>query len=135
MADALADLAACIFCLRPSAGPLVASNDLAVAFHDAFPLSRGHCLIVPRRHEPDFLALTPQEQAAIWALLPVVRASIDGRGAPDGYNIGINVREAAGQTVAHAHVHVIPRFNGDVPDARGGVRWVIPSKARYWNIP
>ncbi len=125
----------CAFCLRLATGPLVASNELAFAFEDGFPVSRGPCLIVPRRHEPDFLALTPEEHGAIWALLPAVRASIEINGRPDGYNIGINAGEAAGQTVAHAHMHLIPRNTGDVPDARGGVRWVLPAKARYWDTP
>jgi diadenosine tetraphosphate (Ap4A) HIT family hydrolase len=123
----------CVFCDRISGGDVVAANDLAIAFPDSFPLSDGHCLIVPRRHEADFLALTPAEQAAVWALLPTVVAHIAVNGRPDGYNIGINVGEAGGQTIAHAHLHVIPRRRGDVPDPRGGVRWVIPSNARYWT--
>ena len=109
------------------------ANDLAVAFLDAFPLSAGHCLVVPPRHEPDFLALTQAEQVAIRALVPAVRRHIEVTGGPAGYNIGINVGEAAGQTVAHAHLDVIPRHEGDVPDPRGGVRWVIPAKAKYWE--
>jgi diadenosine tetraphosphate (Ap4A) HIT family hydrolase len=123
----------CVFCDRLTRGDLVAENDLAVAFPDAFPLSDGHCLIVPRRHEADFLALTEDEQAAIWALLPVVRSYIEAHRTPDGYNIGINAGEAAGQTVAHAHLHMIPRYRADVPDPRGGIRWIIPTKARYWQ--
>jgi diadenosine tetraphosphate (Ap4A) HIT family hydrolase len=123
----------CVFCDLITRGDFVASNDLAVAFHDAFPLNEKHCLVVPRRHEPDFLALTPEEQAAIWALVPVVRRHIEASGMPDGYNLGVNVGEAAGQTVAHAHLHVIPRRLGDVPDPRGGIRSVIPAKARYWE--
>ncbi len=111
----------------------MAENDLAVAFADAFPLSLGHCLVVPRRHEADFLALTSQEQAAVWALVAPVRRSIEGDRVPDGYNIGINVGEAAGQTVVHAHLHVIPRYRGDVADPRGGIRWIIPARARYWE--
>jgi len=113
----------------------VAVNEHAAAFPDAFPLNSGHCLIVPRRHEADFLALSWDEQGAIWALIPAVRRHIEGSVVPDGYNIGINVGEAAGQTVAHAHLHLIPRFRADVPDPRGGIRWVIPSKAQYWVKP
>lgn len=114
-------------------GSLVAENELAVAFPDAFPLSPGHCLLIPKRHEPDFLALTPEEQAAVWALVAPVCRHIEAGGMPDGYNIGINVGEAAGQTVAHAHLHVIPRKQGDVADPRGGIRWVMPARARYWE--
>ena len=123
----------CAFCDWLADGEFVAANDLAAAFLDAFPLNPGHCLIVPRRHESDFLALTENEQSAIWGLLPAVRRHVESRGIPDGYNIGINVGEAAGQTIAHAHVHVIPRFHSDVSDPRGGVRWVVPAKARYWE--
>jgi diadenosine tetraphosphate (Ap4A) HIT family hydrolase len=123
----------CVFCHRLAGGELVAENDLAIGFRDAFPLSPGHCLIVPRRHEADFLALTPEEQAAVWALVAPVRRSIESEWMPDGYNIGVNVGEAAGQTVAHAHLHVIPRYHGDVPDPRGGVRWIIPARAPYWE--
>ena len=124
---------ACAFCSRLAGGELIAQNDLAAAFLDAFPLSPGHCLVVPRRHEPDFLALTPKEQTAAWALVASVRQHIETSRIPDGYNIGINVGEAAGQTVAHAHLHVIPRYHGDVADARGGIRWIIPARARYWE--
>lgn len=123
----------CVFCDRLSGGDLVVANDLAIAFLDAFPLSVGHCLVVPRRHEADFLALTAAEHTAIWALVPAVLRYIEANSAPDGYNIGINIGEAAGQTVAHAHLHVIPRHRGDVADPRGGVRWIIPAKARYWE--
>jgi diadenosine tetraphosphate (Ap4A) HIT family hydrolase len=125
----------CVFCNRLAAGDFVVANDLAVAFLDVFPLSVGHCLVIPRRHEPDFLALSSEEQAAIWSLVSAVRRHIETKDMPAGYNIGINVGEAAGQTVAHAHLHVIPRHQGDVPDPRGGIRWVIPAKAKYWETP
>ena len=123
----------CVFCDRMVVRDCVAANDLAVAFFDAFPLSVGHCLVVPRRHEPDFLALTLEEQVAIWALVPAVRRHIETKDVPAGYNIGINVGEATGQTVAHAHLHVIPRHQGDVPDPRGGIRLILPAKAKYWE--
>jgi diadenosine tetraphosphate (Ap4A) HIT family hydrolase len=124
----------CLFCERLAAGDLVAENGLAGAFFDGFPLSPGHCLAVPRRHEPDFLALSAEEQTAVWALVPPVRRRIESDGRPDGYNIGINVGEAAGQTVSHAHLHVIPRYRGDVVDPRGGIRLIIPARARYWEV-
>jgi diadenosine tetraphosphate (Ap4A) HIT family hydrolase len=123
----------CVFCNQVLSGELVAKNDRAVAFLDAFPLSPGHCLVVPRRHEADFLALTHEEEAAVWALVGSVRRHIEADRTPDGYNIGINVGEAPGQTVAHVHLHVIPRYLGDVPDARGGIRWIIPARAAYWE--
>jgi diadenosine tetraphosphate (Ap4A) HIT family hydrolase len=120
----------CPFCARLKQGPLVASNALAAAFGDKFPVTDGHCLIVPRRHVADFFELAREEQSAIWQLLPSVRDSLAA--AADGFNVGVNVGASAGQTVPHAHVHVIPRRHGDVPDPRGGVRWVVPAKAAYW---
>lgn len=124
----------CVFCERIARAELLISNDLAAAFHDGFPLNPGHTLIVPRRHEADFLALTAEEQQAIWALVGPARQLIEEAGTPPaGYNIGVNVGAAAGQTIDHAHLHVIPRHRGDVEDPRGGVRWVIPSLAAYWS--
>ena len=123
----------CVFCERLTAQDVVAANEFAVAFPDAFPLNEGHCLIVPRRHEPNFFALSADEQAAIWGLVDAVRCHVEATRMPDGYNLGVNVGEAAGQTVLHAHLHVIPRYRHDVPDPRGGIRWVIPAKAQYWE--
>jgi diadenosine tetraphosphate (Ap4A) HIT family hydrolase len=110
----------------------MAENDLAVAFKDGFPVNPGHTLIVPRRHVERFFELTAEEQAALWRLLPELKQRLDARHAPAGYNVGLNVGEAAGQTVGHAHVHLIPRYAGDVEDPRGGVRWVVPARAKYW---
>jgi diadenosine tetraphosphate (Ap4A) HIT family hydrolase len=120
-------------CEHASGRELVASNALAAAFADGFPLTLGHTLIVPHRHESDFLVLSSAEQAAVWALVPDVCKHIEAYLRPDGYNIGVNIGEAAGQTVGHAHLHVIPRYWGDVEDPRGGIRWIIPAKARYWK--
>lgn len=122
----------CIFCAPRSAADLLAANDLAVAFPAGYPVSPGHALIVPRRHEPDFFGLTAEEQAAVVALVNPVRARLDERHRPDAYNLGVNAGKAAGQTILHAHLHVIPRFTGDVAEPRGGVRWVLPDTARYW---
>lgn len=122
----------CIFCRRRSASDLLAGNDLALAFLAGFPVSPGHALIVPRRHEPDFFALTAEEQAGVVALVNPVRAALDERYSPDAYNLGVNIGKAAGQTIQHAHFHVIPRYAGDVAEPRGGVRWVLPDTARYW---
>ena len=112
---------------------MLARNDSAVALVDSYPVSPGHTLIVPIRHEPNFFALYPAEQAAVYALLSQVKSLIDEHHEPDGYNVGLNIGRAAGQTVDHAHVHVIPRYNGDVADPRGGVRWVLPANAAYWE--
>jgi diadenosine tetraphosphate (Ap4A) HIT family hydrolase len=122
----------CIFCERLHAPGLLAGNDLAAGFLAGFPVSRGHALIVPRRHEPDFFSLTQAEQVAMLGILGQVRSRIDDRFSPDAYNLGVNAGKAAGQTVLHTHLHVIPRYAGDVDEPRGGVRWVLPATARYW---
>ncbi len=123
----------CVFCDRLTAGDLVVENELAAAFPDAFPLTRGHTLVVPRRHEADYFALTADEQGAMWRLANAVRQRIERELHPGGYNLGVNVGPAAGQTVGHVHIHLIPRYAGDVDDPRGGIRWIIPAKARYWE--
>lgn len=109
----------------------VARNDRAFALRDRFPVSPGHTLVIPRRLVATWFDATPEEHAAIFALVDEVKRQIDAELHPDGYNIGINAGEAAGQTVMHLHVHVIPRFRGDVDDPRGGVRHVIPGKGNY----
>jgi diadenosine tetraphosphate (Ap4A) HIT family hydrolase len=111
----------------------ILSADLVFAFADAYPVTPGHTLIVPRRHASSLFDLAPDEYQAMWALLPLVRTHIESTRTPDGYNIGLNEGPAAGQTVEHVHLHVIPRYAGDVPDPRGGVRWVIPQHAPYWE--
>ncbi len=125
----------CPFCNRIAASQFIQEDSLALALPDAYPVSPGHTLIVPRRHVQDFFDLTAEEQAAVWTLVQSVRQHIEKDRLPDGYNLGINVGKAAGQTVAHAHLHVIPRYTGDVEDPRGGIRWIIPSKAPYWRTP
>ena len=123
----------CPFCQRLQLRDVIAAVGDAVAFPDAYPVSAGHTLVVPARHVSDFFALSNAEQADVWSLVAVVRDELDERLHPAGYNIGINNGRAAGQTVDHAHVHVIPRFPNDVEDPRGGVRWVLPEKADYWT--
>ena len=119
------------FLERP-ASEHVARNALAFAIRDAFPVSPGHTLVVPFRLVPTFFDATPEEQAAVIELVRVVKDQLDALDPrPDGYNVGFNAGLAAGQTVMHLHVHVIPRYAGDVPDPRGGVRYVIPAKANY----
>lgn len=105
----------------------------AVAFRDGFPLAEGHTLVIPRRHVASLFDLPDEERAAVWALVAQVRERLAAELAPDGFNVGLNDGVAAGQTVMHAHVHIIPRRVGDVADPRGGVRWVLPAKATYWN--
>lgn len=129
-------MADCPFCLIVSGQSdvkLVAESEHSVAFEDLYPLSQGHTLVVPRWHEVDLFQLEKDERTDAWRLLDVVQQQLVERLKPDGFNIGVNVSDAAGQTVAHAHIHLIPRFHGDVEDPRGGVRWVIPDKAPYWE--
>src|SRR6185503_10946131 len=102
-----------------------------VGFWDAFPVSPGHALIVPTRHVATWFEATREERAALAEATELARQEILRRHEPQGFNIGINAGEAAGQTVFHLHVHVIPRYTGDVPDPRGGVRGVIPSRRNY----
>lgn len=123
----------CVFCERISLGDMVLQTDFAVAFLDKFPVSPGHMLILPRRHETDFFRLPEEEQKEIWGLIDLTRKHLEKKYSPDGYNIGINAGKAAGQTVAHAHLHIIPRYLGDVDDPRGGIRWVLPLQAPYWE--
>jgi diadenosine tetraphosphate (Ap4A) HIT family hydrolase len=109
----------------------LASNSSAFAIVDSFPVSPGHALVVPRRVIGTWWETTDEERADMLALIDVVKGQLDERMHPDGYNIGLNVGAAAGQTVEHLHVHVIPRYRGDVPDPSGGVRQVIPGESRY----
>lgn len=124
----------CPFCdLLPSS--VVEQNELAVAIRDRYPIAEGHTLVVPRRHVESLFDLGPGELASVWDLVSCVRRSLVEELAPDAFTVGVNDGVAAGQTVRHAHMHVIPRWAGDVADPRGGIRWVIPAKAPYWNPP
>lgn len=122
----------CPFC-QLDAACIVFSDDVTLVIRDAFPVSPGHTLIIPRRHVGSFFELTPPERARMLELLTQAKAELDGTLQPDGFNIGINDGAAAGQTVPHLHLHLIPRYRGDAPDPRGGVRWVLPAKAKYWS--
>lgn len=124
---------ACPLCRAVQSGALIAANRRAASFFDGFPVSPGHALIVSRRHCGNLFQLSDAEQHAIWQLLPAVKAAVEQRHSPSAYNVGVNIGRDAGQTVDHVHVHVIPRYQGDVEDPRGGVRWVLPAKADYWS--
>ncbi len=122
----------CPFCsLLPDR--LIECNDLAVQIRDGFPISPGHTLIIPKRHVSSFFDLTADEHQAMLSLLQSAKEDLDKEFNPDSYNIGINDGPQAGQTVPHVHMHLIPRYTGDVQDPRGGVRWLIPGKAKYWS--
>src|SRR6185436_884035 len=109
----------------------VAANELAFAFRDRYPVSDGHTLVVTRRVVPDWFSASRGERVALLELVDEVKRQLDRELQPHGYNVGFNAGSAAGQTVMHLHIHVIPRFRGDMDDPRGGVRHVIPSKGNY----
>ncbi len=123
----------CPFCHLIEEGHVLIARTHAVAVPDAYPISLGHSLVVPRRHEAEFFELSHQERDELWRVVDELRSILVERHCPDGFNVGFNEGEAAGQTVAHAHVHLVPRYAGDVPDPRGGIRWVLPDRAAYWN--
>ena len=106
-------------------------NELAYCERDSYPASPGHSLIIPFRHCASFFDLTPEEVTACMELLAHQRQVLDGEYNPDGYNIGVNVNAAAGQSIFHVHIHLIPRYTGDSARPQGGVRQVIPEKADY----
>lgn len=122
----------CPFCTLPP-DRIIRENQYAVWIYDGFPISVGHSLIIPKRHVGSFFEINLEERDAIFNLLGQAKAAVTETHRPDSFNIGINDGPAAGQTVPHLHIHLIPRFNGDVSDPRGGVRWIIPEKADYWS--
>lgn len=121
----------CPFCTLPPER-IVAANAVGWVVRDAYPVTPGHTLVIPRRHMASFFELSADERQGLLALLDQARAELLVSHAPQGFNIGINDGPAAGQTVPHLHIHLMPRYSGDQPDPRGGVRWVIPEKAKYW---
>ncbi len=125
---------ACPFCTLPL-GRIVEENEHAVSIVDGYPVSPGHTLVMPKRHLGSFFETTEPERRDLLALLDNAKRALDAEFQPDGYNIGINDGAAAGQTVPHLHIHLIPRYKGDRPDPRGGVRWIIPERADYWSKP
>ncbi len=121
----------CVFCEKIAKGNVLFEGTLWIALTDGFPVSKGHTLIVPKRHVASFFDLTKDEFVALQEMISRVKECLDSQYRPDGYNIGVNVGEAGGQSVFHMHVHVIPRYQGDVANPRGGVRGVIPNKQNY----
>ncbi|MGE0708799.1 MAG: DEAD/DEAH box helicase family protein [Planctomycetota bacterium] len=120
----------CPFCdLEP--GSVAHAGQLVVALRDRYPVTPGHTLVIPRRHVPTWFEATPEEQRELWDVVAAVKRQLDAELCPDGYNVGFNAGAAAGQTVMHLHLHVIPRHHGDMDDPRGGVRGVIPSRQKY----
>ena len=124
----------CPFCSIIQSGDVVIDGNLAAVILDGFPVTIGHSLVIPKRREPDFSKLSTDEQSEILSLASERMRELQSEDPSiTGFNLGVNVGTSAGQTVEHAHLHVIPRREGDVEDPRGGVRWVMPSKADYWS--
>jgi len=121
----------CPFCILESNRDVVIENENAFAIFDKFPVSNGHLLIIPKLHCNSYFDLDIEIQNACWDLVNQGKKLIEKMYSPSGYNIGININEAAGQTIPHAHIHLIPRYTGDVSNPRGGVRGVIPFKQDY----
>jgi diadenosine tetraphosphate (Ap4A) HIT family hydrolase len=121
----------CPFC-SISPDRIIMENDHAVVIRDGFPVSEGHTLIIPKQHLSSWFETQAIEKAALLHAMDEVKQLLDEQFSPDGYNVGVNDGEAAGQTVLHLHIHLIPRYKGDSDDPRGGVRWIMPDKAKYW---
>jgi len=119
----------CLFCTEPRG--VSRKNELAYSARDSYAVSPGHTLVSPRRHVASFFELTPEEINACMELINEERKLLDEEFKPDGYNIGVNIGAAAGQSVLHVHIHIIPRYKGDVENPQGGVRHVIPGKGHY----
>ena len=102
-----------------------------IAIYDNYPVSKGHVLLIPKRHCETYFDLNYVELASLGVTIGVIKLILNKKFNPDGYNIGVNCGEAAGQTVKHCHIHIIPRYKGDMEDPRGGVRGVIPEKQKY----
>jgi diadenosine tetraphosphate (Ap4A) HIT family hydrolase len=122
----------CPFCALDPA-KIIAQDPWVMAILDTCPVSPGHTLILPKRHIASIFEATEAEQHALLRALQEAKLGLDRELKPDGYNIGINDGAAAGQTILHLHVHVIPRYFGDREDPRGGIRWIFPENAVYWE--
>ena len=122
----------CPFCTL-EASKIIAQDPWVMTIRDTCPVSPGHTLILPKRHIASLFEATEEEQIALLRALSEAKLGLDRELKPDGYNIGVNDGAAAGQTILHLHVHLIPRYLGDREDPRGGVRWIFPEKAVYWE--
>ena len=121
----------CPFCNPEADREIILDSESEYSIYDKFPVSNGHALIIPKKHCSDYFDLEFKEQSSCILMLNKVKQIINEKYKPDGFNIGINVGSVAGQTVNHVHIHLIPRYKGDVKNPEGGIRNVIPSKARY----
>jgi diadenosine tetraphosphate (Ap4A) HIT family hydrolase len=121
----------CPFCNPDPSRELIAESRQVYSMYDGFPVSKGHALIIPKKHIANYFELTFNEQSACIFILNAVKKILNKKFNPDGFNVGININQAAGQTVPHVHIHLIPRYKGDVKEPRGGVRGVIPKNKNY----
>ena len=122
----------CLFCQPPAISKAIEKNGSVFAIHDKYPVTPGHLLTIPIKHVPDFFSMTEVERRGADQLLRLLLGRIKAEDAKvSGFNLGANCGETAGQTIGHAHIHLIPRGSGDVPDPRGGVRGVIPETRVY----
>jgi diadenosine tetraphosphate (Ap4A) HIT family hydrolase len=119
----------CVFCRHDRS--ILAQTELSFAFLDSFPVSYGHALVIPKRHVVSIWEMTPEEYTDAFNLVRQVKNALEKKFDPQGFNIGVNCGEAAGQSIFHAHIHIIPRYMGDVPSPRGGVRNIIPGRGNY----
>ena len=120
----------CIFCNMPE-DSIITENNLAYAIYDKYPVTEGHILIITKNHVKDYFSASNDEKEAILTLMEECKDILDEKYKPDGYNIGLNCGVEAGQTIMHLHMHLIPRYVGDIDDPTGGVRGVIPEKRVY----
>jgi diadenosine tetraphosphate (Ap4A) HIT family hydrolase len=119
----------CVFCQNDR--PVLAHTELSFAIFDGFPVSNGHTLVAPKRHVGSIWEMSAAEYIDAFNLVRQIKDLLIEKFDPQGFNIGVNCGEVAGQTVFHAHIHIIPRYSGDVPNPRGGVRNIIPGKGSY----
>jgi len=109
----------------------IIENKYAFAIYDSYPVTKGHSLVIPKRQIKEIFELNKEEYESCFELVRKVKDLLITKFKPEGFNIGVNCGEVAGQTIFHAHIHVIPRYKGDVPNPRGGVRNIIPGKGDY----
>lgn len=123
----------CLFCNPEIDRELIVESATAYSIYDKFPVNKGHSLIIPKKHCDNYFDLTFKEQSACWFMMNRVKQIVNKKFKPDGFNIGINIKESGGQTIQHVHIHLIPRYKGDTQQPIGGIRNIIPSKGNYLN--
>jgi diadenosine tetraphosphate (Ap4A) HIT family hydrolase len=127
------EMPGCLFCdfTNPEQNTVIAETELAYARWDNFPVSKGHAEVVPKRHVESYFDLSDHEVLAMYGLVKQIKEIIDGLHRPDAFNIGVNDGKASGQSIHHCHIHLIPRYIGDVKNPRGGIRNILPRKEDY----